>query len=72
MAKYRGNSNWGKPEGPTPVGITATSFEQAAKEFNLTPDEYIRSTRLRAWAHSNKNSKYIPETLLKAWGFEPD
>jgi hypothetical protein len=47
-----------------------TSFEQAVKEFKLTPDQYIRSTRLREWARRNKNSKYIPEPLLEAWGFE--
>ena len=26
--------------------------------------------RLREWARRNKNSKYIPEPLLEAWGFE--
>jgi hypothetical protein len=40
------------------------------KEFKLTPDQYVRSTRLREWARRNKNSKYIPEALLEAWGFE--
>jgi hypothetical protein len=40
------------------------------KEFKLSPDQYIRSTRLREWARRNKNSKYIPEALLEAWGFE--
>ena len=34
------------------------------------PDQYLRSTRLREWARRNKNSKYIPEALLEAWGFE--
>ena len=57
MAKRRGNPNWGKPE---PI----------VKEFKLPPDQYIRSTRLREWARRNKNSKYIPEALLEAWGFE--
>jgi hypothetical protein len=47
-----------------------TSFEQAVKEFKLLPDQYLRSTRLREWARKNKNSKYIPEPLLEAWGFE--
>jgi hypothetical protein len=70
MAKRRGNPNWGKPEPIGPVVPTVTSFEQVVKEFKLTPDQYIRSTRLREWARRNKNSKYIPETLLEAWGFE--
>ncbi len=70
MAKRRGNPNWGKPEPIGPVVPTVTSFEQVVKEFKLTPDQYLRSTRLREWARRNKNSKYIPETLLEGWGFE--
>ena len=42
------------------------------KEFKLQPDQYLRSTRLREWARRNKNSKFIPESLLQAWGFEID
>src|SRR5665213_2668928 len=61
MAKRRGNPNWGKPEPIGPVVPTVTSFEQVVKEFKLTPDQYIRSTRLREWARRNKNSKYIAE-----------
>jgi len=48
---------------------TATSFEQAVKELKLQPDQYLRSKRLREWARRNKNSKFIPESLLQAWGF---
>ncbi len=70
MAKRRGNPNWGKPEPIGPVVPTVTSFEQIVREFKLSPDQYIRSTRLREWARRNKNSKYIPEALLEAWGFE--
>src|ERR1700678_474755 len=70
MAKRRGNPNWGKPEPIGPVVPTVTSFEQIVKEFKLSPDQYIRSTPLREWARRNKNSKYIPEALLEAWGFE--
>jgi hypothetical protein len=47
-----------------------TEFEQVVREFKLTPEQYVRSTRLREWARRNKNSKYIPEPLLQAWGFE--
>ena len=70
MAKRRGNPNWGKPEPIGPVIPIVTSFEQAVKEFKLQPDQYLRSTRLREWARRNKNSKFIPESLLQAWGFE--
>ena len=30
---------------------------------------YVRQLA-REWARRNKNSKYIPEPLLEAWGFE--
>ncbi|HLQ51037.1 MAG TPA: hypothetical protein VK738_12060 [Terriglobales bacterium] len=70
MAKRRGNPNWGKPEPIGPIIPVVTSFEQAVKEFKLSPDQYQRSIRLREWARRNKNSKYIPEPLLQAWGFE--
>ena len=56
MAKRRGNPNWGKPEPIGPVVPVVTSFEQAVKEYKLTPDQYLRSTRLREWARRNKNS----------------
>ena len=56
MAKRRGNPNWGKPEPIGPVDPIITSFELAVKEYKLTPDQYIRSTRLREWARRNKNN----------------
>lgn len=49
-----------------------TSFEDVAKELKLQPDQYLHSARLREWAQRNKNSKFIPESLLKAWGFKMD
>ena len=42
------------------------------KELKLQPDQYVHSTRLREWARRNKNSKFIPEPLLQAWGIETD
>jgi len=72
MAKRRGNPNWGKSDLHSPVVISPTSFERAVEEFGLAPDQYVRSPRLREWARANKNSKYVPEALLEAWGFEVD
>jgi len=72
MAKRRGNPNWGKTQTLSSAVITPTSFELIVNELKLAPDQYLRSPRLREWASSNKNSKYIPETLLEAWGFEVD
>jgi len=73
MAKRRGNPNWGwgTPEPNGSVTPTMAEFQQVAREFNLQPDEYASSTQLREWASRNKDSKFIPETLLKAWGLEP-
>jgi hypothetical protein len=70
MAKRRGNPNWGTPESNGPVIPTITEFERVTRELNLQPDQYIRSIQLREWAQRNKNSTYIPESLLQAWGFE--
>jgi hypothetical protein len=72
MAKRRGNPNWGKSEPMGPVIPTITEFERVARELNLQPNQYIHSTQLREWASRNKNSTFIPERLLKAWGFEVD
>jgi len=68
----KGNPNWGKPVPLGPVVPTVTSFEEAVKELKLQPDQYVRSPRLREWARRNKNSKFIPESLLQAWGLEAD
>ena len=65
MAKRRGNPNWGKPEPIGPITPTITEFEQVVREYKLSPDQYLRSTRLREWARRNKNSKYIPNRFWK-------
>ena len=70
MAKKRGNPNWGKPQPSGPVTPTITEFDKVVRKFKLRRDQYIRSTLLREWASRNKNSKYIPEPLLEAWGSE--
>lgn len=68
MANRCGNPNWGKSATVEPASIS--EFERVTRAFNLRPEEYIHSTRLREWASRNKDSKYIPEALLKAWGLE--
>jgi hypothetical protein len=70
MAKRRGNPNWGKPAQSGVLTPTMTEFEQAVRKFNLEPDEYVNSVRLREWVERNRHSKYIPESLLKAWGLD--
>jgi len=66
MAK--GNPNWGKLE---LVGTaTVTEFEKKACQLNLQPDQYVKSQDLRDWAYHNSHSKYVPESLLRAWGIK--
>ena len=68
MAK--GNPNWGKPEVLGLVIPTLTEFERTVTRFKLSPHEYVTSSPLREWAEQNRNSRYVPEYLLKAWGLE--
>ncbi len=68
MAKRRGNPNWGKPEPIGPIVPTITEFEQVVREYKLTPDQYLRSTRLREWARRNKNSKVHPRAATRSLG----
>jgi hypothetical protein len=65
----KGNPNWGKPEQVEPL---VTEFEKKVIELNLQPDQYVGSSELRGWAARVKNTRYIPESLLQAWGFEID
>jgi hypothetical protein len=67
--KRRGNPNWGKL-GSGPVVPVVTEFEKRVGEYKLTPDQYLQSFQLSEWARRNRNSKFIPEDLLKAWGLE--
>jgi hypothetical protein len=68
MANEPGDPDFG--EQAIVVPPTLTEFERIIQRFNLQPDQYSRSTQLREWANRNKNSKYIPESLLKTWGFD--
>jgi len=70
MAKRREIRIGAKPEPIGPVVPTVTSFEQNWKEFKLTPDQYIRSTRLREVGSPEQELKVYPRGLLEAWGFE--
>lgn len=49
-----------------------TSFEKVVKELQLSPEEYEQSIPLREWVRLNKDDKYVPSDLLKAWGFMED
>lgn len=47
-----------------------TSFEKVVEELKLAPEEYAKSLTLRDWVSRNKNEKYVPSDLLKAFGLE--
>jgi hypothetical protein len=70
MPKRRSNIPWSQLRGAAPFAetISESEFEQVAARLNLTPDEYIRSPELRAWAEKNWQLKFVAEKLLKAWG----
>ena len=70
MAKRNGNPNWGKPRAVGATSVTLTSFEELVKNMNLSPAQYKNSLPLKEWVRKNKDHKYVPPDLLRAWGFE--
>lgn len=70
MKKKRGNPNWGKPDIHSPADVQPSSFEQMVQKLRLSPEQYVASGPLKEWARKNKDQKYVPSELLKAWGFE--
>ena len=70
MAKKRGNPNWGKPEVNIIPYTGASSLEDVVRKLRLSPAEYEGSIQLKAWVQKNKDQKYVPSSLLQAWGME--
>ncbi|MGA8622131.1 MAG: hypothetical protein WB660_26875 [Candidatus Sulfotelmatobacter sp.] len=70
MAKQRGNPAWGKPDPHTARNNGPTSFEEIVRELRLSPADYQYSIQLKAWVLKNKDQKYVPSDLLRAWDFE--
>ena len=70
VSKKRGNPNWGKPEVNTVPYAGASSFEEIVKKLRLSPTQYESSIKLKDWVRKNKDHKYVPLTLLQAWGLE--
>jgi hypothetical protein len=64
VAKKRGNSDWGKPEGNTVPYTGTSSFEAVIKKLHLSPTEYEGSIPLQEWARKNKDQKYVPSKEL--------
>ncbi len=67
ILKRRGNPTWASGVLARP-SQDVPEFERVAARLRLKPDEYVSSNELRAWAEANKDTRYVPERLLKAWG----
>jgi hypothetical protein len=50
--------------------IQPSSFEKIVRKLHLSPEQYIDSVQLKDWVRKNKDQRYVPSDLLKAWGFE--
>ena len=50
--------------------VQPSSFEQIVRRLRLSPDQYLGSVQLKEWVRKNKDQKYVPSDLLKAWDFE--
>jgi hypothetical protein len=71
MKRKRGNPSWGRPEPPQVAAqVQLNSFEQVVRKLQLMPEQYIDSIPLKDWVWRNKDQKYVPANLLKAWNFE--
>ena len=55
-----------------PIPFLLTEFEKQVEQLGLARDMYIYSAVLRAWCERNRNTFYIPEWLLDAWGILVD
>jgi hypothetical protein len=42
------------------------------KRLKLAEKEYRNSIPLKEWAQKHKDSKYVPQELLEAWGMEAE
>ena len=70
MSKRRSNIPWSRLPGadPTDEATSESEFERVVTRLKLTPDEYVGSAVLRAWAEKNWRLKFVPEKLLMEWG----
>ena len=50
-----------------PLEPTVASFDAVVKELGLAPEEFESSDVLKQWVLKNKDQKYVPLDLLRAW-----
>jgi hypothetical protein len=70
MAPQRANANSAAPRAIDTPPFSASSFERVVDSLKLLPEQYQSSTELREWVLRNKDHKYVPPELLKAFGFQ--
>lgn len=69
MAGQGGNSN-SSTGASKAFPSSESSFERVVISLKLSPDQYLGSRELREWVLQNKDHKYVPPDLLKAFGFQ--
>ena len=62
-------SNWASGKFASIPASGETQFEKRVRQLRLTKENYSRSEKLRQWCKENCHRCYIPEQLLKSWGF---
>jgi hypothetical protein len=70
MAPQRATPNSARSDTTNPSPFSESSFERVVDSLKLSPEQYQTSTALREWVLQNKDHKYVPPELLKAFGFQ--
>jgi hypothetical protein len=72
MRRHHVNRHFTKPEAIGPIVFPPNSFEQIVTALRISPEEYLGSPKLKEWVRRNKDQRYVPPELLKAFGFQVD
>jgi hypothetical protein len=70
VAPQGGNPNSLRRRATSALPFSESSFERVVLSLRLSPEEYESSPELREWVLQNKDHKYVPPELLKAFGFQ--
>jgi hypothetical protein len=70
MSPQRESSNSARPAARNAHPFSGSSFERVVDSLKLSPEQYQSSPELREWVLRNKDDKYVPPELLKAFGFQ--
>jgi hypothetical protein len=70
MSPQRESSNAARSAAMNSRPMSESSFERVVDSLKLSPEQYQSSPELREWVLRNKDHKYVPPELLKAFGFQ--